>query len=69
MTYEDIKQMNNKELHATLRDERKQLQNMKFNHAVSPIEHPTKITASRKVIARLMTEMSSRRNASNTEAK
>lgn len=68
MTYEDIKQMNNKELHATLREERKQLQKMKFNHAVSPIENPTKITTGRKTIARLMTEISSRRHANNKEA-
>ncbi|MBO6516951.1 MAG: 50S ribosomal protein L29 [Bacteroidia bacterium] len=68
MTYEDIKQMNNKELHATLREERKQLQKMKFNHAVSPIENPTKITAGRKTVARLMTEINSRRNANNSEA-
>ena len=68
MTYEDIKQMNNKELHATLREERKQLQKMKFNHAVSPIENPTKITVGRKTIARLMTEINSRSNANNTEA-
>lgn len=68
MTYEDIKQMNNKELHATLREERKQLQKLKFNHAVSPIENPNKITVGRKTIARLMTEINSRNNANNTEA-
>ncbi len=63
MTYEDIKQMNNKELHATLREERKQLQKMKFNHAVSPIENPTKITVSRKTVARLLTEINARSSA------
>ena len=60
MTYEDIKQMNNKELHASLREERKQLQKMKFNHAVSPIENPTKIRAGRKTIAKMMTEINAR---------
>ncbi|MCO4818759.1 MAG: 50S ribosomal protein L29 [Bacteroidetes bacterium] len=63
MTNEDIKQMNNKELHATLREERKQLQKMKFNHAVSPIENPTKITISRKTVARLLTEINARSSA------
>lgn len=68
MTYEDIKQMNNKELHSTLREERKQLQKLKFNHAVSPIENPTKIRASRKLIARMMTEINVRMQAAaNTE--
>ena len=68
MTYEDIKQMNNKELHATLREERKQLQKMEFNHAVSPIENPAKIRVGRKTIARLMTEINARENANNKEA-
>ena len=67
MTYEEIKHMNNKELHGTLREERKQLQKLKFNHAVSPIENPTKIRASRKFIARMMTEMTARRNATVEE--
>ena len=63
MTYEDIKQMNNKELHATLREERKQLQKLKFNHAVSPIENPTKIRIGRKTVARLLTEINARSSA------
>ncbi|MCB9263054.1 MAG: 50S ribosomal protein L29 [Flavobacteriales bacterium] len=63
MTYDDIKHMSNKELHATLREERKQLQKMKFNHAVSPIENPTKIAIGRKNVARLMTEINARKTA------
>ncbi|MBI1305412.1 MAG: 50S ribosomal protein L29 [Bacteroidetes bacterium] len=67
MTYEDIKQMNNKELHANLREERKQLQKLQFNHAVSPIENPTKIKASKKVVARMLTEISARKKAENSK--
>ena len=62
MTYEDITQMNNKELHANLREERMMLQKLRFNHAVSPIENPNKIRASKKVIARLLTEINRRRH-------
>lgn len=62
MTYEDITQMNNKELHANLREERMMLQKLRFNHAVSPIENPNKIRTSKKVIARLMTEINRRRH-------
>ena len=68
MTYEDIKQLNNKELHATLREERKQLQKLEFNHAVSPMENPAKIRIGRKTIARLMTEINSRRGTNESEA-
>jgi large subunit ribosomal protein L29 len=63
MTYEDIQQMNNKELHATLREERLMLQKLNFNHAVSPIENPNKIRASKQVVARIMTEINNRRHA------
>jgi len=63
MTYEDISQMNNKELHSQLREERVQLQKMNFSHAVSPIENPNKIRASKKLIARLLTEINKRRHA------
>lgn len=62
MTYEDITNMNNKELHSTLREERMMLQKLRFNHAVSPIENPNKIRASKKLIARLMTEVNRRRH-------
>lgn len=60
MNNQDIKEMNNKELHATLREERKNLQSMQFSHAVTPIENPAKIKAARKVVARLMTEINAR---------
>ena len=68
MTNEDIKQMNNKELHANLREERKQLAKLKFNHAVSPIENPRKIRESRKIVARLMTEINARSKAASSSA-
>ena len=63
MQYQDIKKMTEKELHLNLKDERAQLQKMKFNHAVSPIENPTKITVSRKTVARLLTEINARSSA------
>ena len=69
MEYSDIKQMTDKELHLNLKDERAQLQKMEFSHAVSPIENPHKLRASRKLIARYLTEINSRRNATaNKEA-
>ena len=61
MQYSDIKQLTDKELHLNLKDERAQLQKMKFSHAVSPIENPHKLRASRKLIARYLTEINRRR--------
>lgn len=66
MTYEEIKDMNTQELHANLKAERTMLQKIEFNHAVSPIENPGKIAASKKVIARLLTEINKRRVSAGT---
>lgn len=65
MQYSDIKQLTEKELHMNLKEERAQLQKMKFSHAVSPIENPHKIRASRKLIARYITEINRRRHENN----
>ena len=65
MQYTDIKQLTEKDLHLNLKDERAQLQKMKFSHAVSPIENPHKLRASRKLIARYITEINRRRQESN----
>ena len=61
MEYQDIKNMTDKELHLTLRDERAQLQKVRFSHAVSPVENPHKIRVARKTIARFLTEINRRR--------
>ncbi len=61
MQYQDIKNMTDKELHANLREERAQLQKLKFSHAVSPIENPHKIRVARKTVAKFLTEINNRR--------
>lgn len=62
MQYIDIKNLTDKDLHFNLREERSQLQKMKFSHAVSPIENPHKIRVTRKTIAKYLTEINRRRN-------
>ena len=66
MQYQDIKKLTEKELHLNLREERAQLQKMKFSHAVSPIENPHKLRISRKTIAKYLTEINRRRNENTT---
>jgi large subunit ribosomal protein L29 len=61
MQYQDIKKLTEKELHLNLREERDQLQKMKFSHAVSPIENPNKLRVSRRTIAKYLTEINRRR--------
>ena len=52
------------ELHDLLATEREKLIKMKMSHAVSPMENPLQIKFARKAIARVMTELSRRRNTS-----
>ena len=52
------------ELHDLLATEREKLIKMKMSHAVSPMENPLQIKFTRKTIARVMTELSKRRNIS-----
>ena len=49
------------ELLDMLSSEKEKLSKMKMSHEVSPLENPKIITSTRKVIARIMTELSSRR--------
>ncbi|MCK9452618.1 MAG: 50S ribosomal protein L29 [Bacteroidales bacterium] len=60
MKQEVIKELSTADLVERLEEERKQLVRLKLNHAVSPLENPNKISAYRKTIARLMTELRKR---------
>jgi len=49
------------ELLEMLSTEKDKLDKMKMSHAVSPLENPKLITSTRKVIARIKTELSNRK--------
>ena len=49
------------ELNDLLLSEKERLAKLKMSHAVSPLENPLSIKYSRKKIARIMTELSSRK--------
>ena len=49
------------ELEDLLSSEREKLLKMKMSHSVSPLENPMQIKYIRKVIARVMTEISKRK--------
>ena len=51
------------ELNDLLFSEKERLVKLKMSHAVSPLENPLSIKFSRKKIARIMTELSKRKNA------
>ena len=52
------------ELLEMLSTEKDKLDKMKMSHEVSPLENPKLITFTRKVIARIKTEISNRKNRS-----
>jgi len=55
-----IREMSGEELEERLAEERLKLAKIKMNHAVSPIENPQELKHARRLIARLMTERTSR---------
>jgi len=67
MKNSEILELATEELAAKLGEERANLTKLKFAHAVSAIENPSRITKVRKEIARLNTELTKRKAASASE--
>ncbi|MBC7398412.1 MAG: 50S ribosomal protein L29 [Mucilaginibacter sp.] len=67
MKNSEITGLATEELVAKLGEERANLTKLKFAHAVSAIENPTRITKVRKDIARLNTELTNRKAAQASE--
>jgi len=65
MKQEVIKELSKADIVERLEEERKHLTRLKLNHAVSPLENPHDISANKKIIARLETELRSRIIAEN----
>lgn len=63
MENKDIIALSTVELQAKVKEEKAGYVKLKLNHAISPIENPLKIRASRKVVARLSTELTKRNKA------
>ena len=63
MKNSEIKALSTEELVDKLSAEKETLRKLKFAHAVSPIENPMQIRAQKKLIARLSTELTAKKNA------
>lgn len=61
MKQNEITGMTDVELSERLAEEKAQLKKLQLNHSVSPIENPLKIRTTRRTIARLLTEIGSRK--------
>jgi large subunit ribosomal protein L29 len=60
MEYSEIKELTSKELIEKLEDQCELLVRMRLNHSVSPLDNPNKLKETKKVIARLKTEIRKR---------
>ena len=64
----DLKGLSADQLKEQLKIEQAQGQQLRFAHAISPLENPARLKANRKNVARLLTEQTRRKNeqASNS---
>jgi large subunit ribosomal protein L29 len=69
MKNSEIRELGTAEIIERIDTEENLLARLKMNHAVSPLDNPNKIPATRKIIARLKTELRSRKAAEQTESK
>ena len=60
MKTSDFKGLDTKELAERVETEMAKLQNMKLNHAITPLENPSQIKDLRRDIARMKTELRQR---------
>lgn len=67
MNVSDIRELTDGEITARIAEERDHLLRLNMNNAVSGVESPAKIRATKRTIARLLTVIKERELASNTE--
>jgi large subunit ribosomal protein L29 len=65
MKQDIVKDLTTEEIREKIAQERAMYTKLKMSHAVSPIENPMKIRASRRAIARLESEYTKRMSAQN----
>ncbi len=61
MRPEEIRQMTVPEIESHLQEQQRQLIDMRFSHTISPVENPARMRLLRRNIARLMTELNTRK--------
>ncbi|MEO8149086.1 MAG: 50S ribosomal protein L29 [Bacteroidia bacterium] len=67
MKQDIVKDLTNDELRDKITEERVTYVKLKISHQISPLENPMKIRASRRVIARLETEVKKRETANQAK--
>ncbi len=67
MKMNEIRELTTKELREKIRDEKQRLLQLKLTHAISPLENPHEIRNTKRLIARLLTELRQRELAENPQ--
>ncbi|MDR2937414.1 MAG: 50S ribosomal protein L29 [Prevotellaceae bacterium] len=60
MKVTEVKEMTTKEILEKVELEKGQMAKMRLNHAISPLENPTKLKQARKDVARMLTVLRER---------
>ena len=60
----ELKGLSDQELMDRIAEEKAALNKMMLNHAISPVENPSKIRVNRRNIAKMLTEANKRKQAS-----
>ena len=61
MKARQVRELSDEELEARIRDTRKELFNLRFQHATGQLDNPHKLNATRREISRLLTMQSERK--------
>ncbi len=69
MKSSEIRELSTKEIEERIDTEENLLVRMKMNHAVSPLDNPNKIRETKRIIARLKTELRTRPSEEPAESK
>jgi len=63
MATKEIKGLSDQELNEKITAEKADLNKVTLNHAISPVENPSKIRVQRRNIAKMLTEANNRKKA------
>ena len=69
MKSSEIRELSTKEIVERIDTEENLIVRMKMNHAVSPLDNPNKIRETKRIIARLKTELRTRASEEPAESK
>ena len=65
MKNKDIISLTDQELTERVKDAKAALNKQSLNHTISPVENPANIRQNRRTVARMLTELSKRKNSAN----